>query len=166
MSKPSYLFITYLNSLLTPNGTVLDIGCGTKEIAKELKCARVVTLDVWKPFNPDIWCDLSLISKLPCEDNTFELVLLIDVIEHLPKVCGFRILKEVKRVTSKYVFILTPLWWDENIVPMNDPESPYYKNEFDRHLSLWDADDLIEFEQVTSITTLKNYFLGIWRKDE
>lgn len=159
------LLIDYINSYLTADSTVLDIGCGTKEIANFLKCLKVTTLDVWKPFEPDIWCDLATVPRLPCEDNTYNVVLLVDVIEHLPKDKGFKILKESKRAASNYVIILTPLWWDVNDECMKDPSSPYYKNEYDKHLSLWDSNDLIGFEQITSIQQLNNYFLGVWKKD-
>ena len=125
----------------------------------------MVTLDIWKPFKPDIWCDLTQIPKLPCEDSTFKMVLLIDVIEHLPKDKGFKILREAQRVTSKYIILLTPLWWDANTQLMEDPESPYYKNEFDKHLSLWTPEDLPRFKQIKTLEVFQDYFLGVWEKD-
>jgi SAM-dependent methyltransferase len=161
---PEDKLIGYIDSLVTPSSIVLDIGCGTKKIANSLHCAKVVTLDAWAPFAPDILCDLTAIPKLPCEDDSFDLVLLIDVIEHLPKEHGIKILEEAKRVSRKSVVIFTPLWWDPNIKEFNNPKSPYYQNEYDKHLSLWGADDLGEFEQIKQIEELSEYFLGVWRK--
>ena len=158
--------IEYLNNQLSEEDLVLDVGCGTKMISNSLKCAKVVTLDAWKPFEPDIWCDLMTIPKLPCEDNAFEVILMIDLIEHLIKDRGFFILKEAKRVTSKYIFLLTPLWWDPNLDCIQDVTSPYYNNKFDKHLSLWKEDDFSGFERITSIPMLKDYFFGVWKKNE
>lgn len=158
--------VKYVNSLLTPTSNVLDIGCGTKAIANSLHCAKVTTLDAWKEFEPDIWCDLTTIPSIPCENNSYDVVLMLDVIEHMSKDKGFRILKEVQRITKNLIIVLTPLWWDANTEPMEDPNSPYYKNTFDQHLSLWEPEDFIGFERVTSIEIFKNYFLGVWRKNE
>jgi ubiquinone/menaquinone biosynthesis C-methylase UbiE len=158
------VMLHYINSLLRDTDIVLDVGCGTKEVSRGLKCKSVTTLDVWQPFEPDIWCDLNTVPQLPCEDNTYEMVLLIDVIEHLPKDSGFKILKEAKRVTNKYVVILTPLWWDPNLDQCKDPASPYYQNEYDKHLSFWQPEDLVGFEHIDFLPPLQKYFFGIWRK--
>jgi MoaA/NifB/PqqE/SkfB family radical SAM enzyme len=157
-------FIAYLNSFLTPESMVLDIGCGTKEVSNSLTCAKVTTIDSWRPFAPDLLCDLTLTPALPFADNTFDLVLMIDVIEHLPKEHGFRILEEAKRVSKKNLVLLTPLWWDPNLTEYSNPKSPYYQNEHNKHVSLWKVEDLLGFERYTSIEALNNYFFGVWRK--
>lgn len=159
------LLITFINGLLSPNDYVLDIGCGTKEIARALKCTSVTTLDAWKPFNPDIWCDLTEIKQLPCENDSYDVILMTDVIEHLPKERGFYILREAKRVTRKYIIVFTPLWWDPNVQQLNNPASPYYGNEHDKHLSLWTPEDFVEFDRIVSISAFENYYLGVWNKN-
>ena len=165
INKPLPL-IKYLNDNIAKNDLILDIGCGTKVISNNINCTKTITLDVWKPFNPDIWCNLMTIPRLPCDNDSFDTVLIIDVIEHLTKDRGFVLLKEAKRVARKYIFLLTPLWWDPNLDCIMDINSPYYNNEFDKHLSLWNVDDFIGFKQITSIPMLKNYFFGVWGKNE
>jgi len=156
--------VEYMNRLLTSDSQVLDIGCGTKELSNALACAKVTTIDSWEPFKPDILCDLNSVQELPFADGTFDLVLLIDVIEHLPKEHGFRILKEAQRVAKKAVVLLTPLWWDPNVTECNNPESPYYLNEYDKHQSLWGVEDLAGFTRLTTIDPLVDYFFGVWQK--
>jgi len=156
--------IEYLNEQIEEYDMVLDIGCGTKVIANELQCGGVTTLDIWQPFKPDIWCNLMTVPELPCADNSFDVILLIDVIEHLTKDRGFMVLKEAKRITTKYIFILTPLWWDPNLDFITDTESPYFNNDFNKHLSLWNVSDFSDFERITSIPMFKDYFFGVWRK--
>lgn len=169
--KPMWLaenplrLVEYLNTIIGDEDTILDVGCGTKAISTAIMSGPVTTIDAWKPFNPDIWLDLAVISKLPCEDDSFDVALMLDVIEHLPKGRGFVVLKELKRVVRKFFVVLTPLWWDPNLDCVQDPESPYYENHFDKHKSLWEPKDFIGFERIMNIGTLDNYFLGIWRKD-
>lgn len=157
------LLVDYLNTLITEEDTLLDIGCGTKAISTATNAERITTLDAWKPFEPDIWCDMGRIDKLPCENESFDVILMLDVIEHLSKGHGFTILKDLKRIARKFIIVLTPLWWDPNLDCVMDPESPYYENNFDKHKSLWEAKDFIGFERITAISSLDNYFLGIWR---
>jgi hypothetical protein len=165
MNQTRLALINYLNeNIIRPNDWVLDIGCGTKEISNKLKCLHVTTLDIWKPFEPDIWCDLTKIPRLPCEDDGYHVVLLLDVIEHLPKDKGFKVLKEAKRVSKRSIVILTPLWWDANTKHINNPDSPYYKNEYDKHLSLWEQCDLVGFQPITTVKALNKYFFGEWTK--
>jgi len=158
--------IEYLNSVVKESDLILDIGCGTKVISSNLECSGVTTLDAWKPFVPDIWCDLMTIPKIPCENNSFEIVLMIDMIEHLSKDRGFALLQEAKRITNRDIYVLTPLWWDPNLDCIEDVNSAYYNNTFDKHLSLWTPDDFQGFERIESISLLKDYFFGVWRKDE
>ena len=56
--------IEYLNTQISEDDLVLDIGCGTKVISSNLTCAGVTTLDAWQPFQPDIWCNMMSIPRL------------------------------------------------------------------------------------------------------
>lgn len=59
-------------------------------------------LDFNKSFNPDVLFDLSTIyqgKKMPFKDNTFDLIILYDVIEHLPE--PLPILRELHRICKK-----------------------------------------------------------------
>ena len=57
----------------------------------------------------------NVIDILPALDKKYDLILLIDVIEHLNKGNGVALLREVKRVAKKKVLLLTPLWWTDNV---------------------------------------------------
>ncbi len=63
------------------------------------------------------------------QKSEYDLVLLIDVLEHLSKIDGDAFIKECKRI-GKTVIISTPAIWENQ----NDA----YGNPFERHLSLWD----------------------------
>ena len=77
----------------------LNVGCGTDY--KE----GWVNLDFNKKFKHDVYFDLSTIykdKKMPFKDNTFDLIILYHVIEHLPE--PLPILRELYRICKKGPF--------------------------------------------------------------
>jgi MoaA/NifB/PqqE/SkfB family radical SAM enzyme len=152
----------YINKLIDKTGAILDLGSGTKVLAKSLNC-KVTTVDIWQKFNPDLVWDLNNLP-LPLEDESFDMVLLIDVIEHLEKENGRALLKEAMRLTKKYILLLTPLWWTDNADNMMLEDSPYYGNPYERHQSLWKREDFEGWKEVQELSFIGNYFIGLWEK--
>ena len=161
----SISFVQYINQNGGRTDKVLDLGCGNKALANALTRhqGKITTVDIWKKFNPDVIWDLTN-TPLPFKNNSFQTILLIDVIEHLPKDKGLKLLDEAKRITSKNIFLLTPLWWDENTGYMNDPNSDYYQNPYEKHQCLWTKKDFIDWKEIKEVTFLGDYFFGEWRK--
>jgi len=91
---------------------ILNVGCGSDY---KTSC---VNLDFNKKFKADVYFDLNKIysgKKLPFKDNTFDLIILYDVLEHFSS--PLPILKELLRVCSSggWLEIKVPLgsWvWD------------------------------------------------------
>jgi SAM-dependent methyltransferase len=73
----------------TKDGAVLDLGCGSK------KWAGAVGLDVSSGTDADIVHDLD-VFPYPIGDNTFDVVLMQDVIEHVGDLYG--LMAEVHRI--------------------------------------------------------------------
>jgi ubiquinone/menaquinone biosynthesis C-methylase UbiE len=88
---------------------VLEIGVGNKTVSNYLKNQGVsmVTLDIDKELEPDI---VASVLKIPLEDNSFDVVLCAEVLEHLPFGDFPRALKEMKRVTKKFIVLSLPQW--------------------------------------------------------
>ena len=86
---------------------ILEIGIGNKFLTNYLKSNdfKITTCDFDKNLNPDYVAD---IRKLPFENNSFDLTVAFEVLEHLP-FADFEIaLKEMKRVSQEYVVISLP----------------------------------------------------------
>lgn len=96
--------------------SVLDIGCGDGFLLKKLKEKNngikalgvdISPVAIEKSKINGIECTLlDITEELPFQDNSFESVLLLDVLEHLfqPE----PVLKEAVRVAEKYVYISVP----------------------------------------------------------
>ena len=93
---------------------------------------------------------------------SFDVLLMIDFIEHLEKERGIIILEQAKQVARKVVLLLTPLWWQDNAVNVNNPDLWCYGNKYDYHKSLWTLEDFAGWDRITGIKNLDNYFVGAY----
>ena len=100
--------------------SVLDVGCGRGMLGCLLRIyrepTRLIAVDTFRPYldfveklgiyDSVLQLDVSK-SKLPFEEKEFDIVLCLEVIEHLKKEEGLRLLSELERV-SKRVIVSTP----------------------------------------------------------
>lgn len=151
----------YVSRGLSLTSKVLDLGCGNKAISNQFQAGLITTVDAFPKFNPDIMWNLNDLP-LPFKDNEFELVLLLDVIEHLDKEAGKKLLEDIKRITKR-VFVFTPTIWTDNVVETENPNSEYYQDEFNLHRSLWTPEEFTDFVRVYN-PLVEKYFFGYWEK--
>jgi len=91
--------------------TILDAGCGNGAVTNDLsKSWDVLGCDISEAAlknvsAPSVVADL---CNLPFNDACFDLVLASDVIEHLPDEIYRQALKELARLSKKYVLIAVP----------------------------------------------------------
>ncbi len=116
-----YLNRGFLDSLLTfakqaqPNN-ILDAGCGegfvVEHLRKDLK-SEIIGLDIESNAlevaaekNPQAMFEAASVYEIPFENDSFDLVVLSEVLEHLEH--PERALEEINRVSKKYVLISVP----------------------------------------------------------
>jgi len=128
--------------------TALDIGCGSSLLWQKFKPGlRTVGIDAdlssvekARAANAHDQCVHANILELRVEDlleiagvGRFDLVALIDVIEHVPKRRGFELLEKCEQLAAQCVIVQTPNGFLA--------QGPEHGNEFQRHLSGWFVHD-------------------------
>jgi ubiquinone/menaquinone biosynthesis C-methylase UbiE len=93
--------------------TVLDVGCGNGVFLSSLKTKTDLILfgtdrskSALKHLNTNKL--LSSCESLPFNDNTFDLITSLEVIEHLPNSVYEKSLEEFCRISKKYIIISVP----------------------------------------------------------
>lgn len=117
--------------------TVLDLGCGPSSPLKNCRNIKysigveafkeyLLTSKKQKIHNKYI---LSKIEELKFPDNSFDAVIMIEVLEHLPKAQGSRILKQAEKWSRKKVIVSSPNGFIKQQALDNNP--------LQKHLSGW-----------------------------
>ena len=91
--------------------SILDAGCGNGAIANSLVGFDVTAMDrsveALKYVKNAKKIQGSL-DNIPFKDNSFDLVICSDVLEHLPEDIYKKTIAELKRVSKKYILIISP----------------------------------------------------------
>lgn len=115
---------TLVQRHVSQNDTVLDLGCGimqaTLDVVSEypstrLQCESIVGVDIYHKYleflkhKKNISVLRANVSvTLPFQDKSFDVVLLLDVVEHLSYDAALNLMGEAERVAKKKVIVLTP----------------------------------------------------------
>jgi len=130
-----------------PVRSLLDVGCGRGIIGALCRIyrepTRLVGVDGHEPYlafcrqrsfyDETYRVDVTT-EALPFGDKEFEIATCIEVIEHVPKEAGIRLLTELDRVAWK-VIVTTPNFFFE--------QREYDGNPFQKHLSRWYVGDFV-----------------------
>lgn len=99
-----------INEILkTKPRKILEVGIGNKTVSNYLKKLRinVVTVDIDKSLKPDYVCSVTNLSKI-FSKKQFDTVLCAEVLEHLPFKHFEKALRELWKVSKKYVILSLP----------------------------------------------------------
>jgi SAM-dependent methyltransferase len=88
-------------------GQVLDVGCFEAPLRALLPAVDYTGIDV--AGDPDIRLDIEKADRLPFNDNAFDCVLCIHVLEHLNNLYGM--FDELVRVSRRHVLVGLPNCW-------------------------------------------------------
>lgn len=152
--------IEFVSLRVKEEDAVLDVGCGNKCYEKFAKKGNFYSIDALEALNPTRLMDLNK-EDLPFEENSFDVILLLDIIEHFDKARGFEILEQCKKVCRREIIISTPLEWTDNTENIKHVAWDY--NPFNEHKSLWGKSDFKDWEEIEGLLNLQNQFVGIWK---
>lgn len=126
--------------------TVLDLGCGIMQATDGLKCKNILGCDIWMSYLYHI-CDKFMTIQIGMNElqrfpnNSYDVVLCLDVIEHLHESTTLEAINEMKRIARRRVIIYTPNKFETN---ENAIENSWGlgKCEYQRHVCLFDEERL------------------------
>lgn len=132
-----------LRNVLADCENVLDVGCGNSMNMRWLGVKNPVGIDGYS-----VSCErarqLNTHDEIICGDvrklddhfqpGQFDAVIALDVIEHLPKEDGFRMIEQMERIARRKVIFLTPSGFL--------PQHRFDHNDLQEHLSGWEAAEM------------------------
>ena len=143
-----FTYYGILSRIMAKNvSTILDVGCGRGEstaILNHRNNFRILGLDGFMPYISEckkkgFYDNLILtdINKLPVKKKSFDIILCLQVIEHLPKEKGLELLMLMEELGKKQVIISTPMGvhrqekYDGN--PLQEHQSFWLPNDFKKY---------------------------------
>jgi len=124
--------------------TILDAGCGRGDAMAFLNKHgkfEAVGIDIFKPYlkeakNKGRFWDLILgdLRYLPFKDKSFDAVICMEVLEHLEKADGYKLLDQLERVARRQVLLTTPIGRHES--------HPFDENPYQEHKYIWKVEEL------------------------
>ena len=174
---------------VVPEDSVLSLGCGIMEDVEGLVCSRFIGVDIYRPY-----IDL-LKKKLPrydwiladlrnyqLKENCCDVILALDVLEHLEYGEALNLLKRMQTAARKKVVIYTPAEFHDNVTEdgkgekkdvfkwLNEEQiSPYRGlgvNPHQAHRCVLTEEELQDLGFVTSTENVDGNIFGIWTKPE
>jgi SAM-dependent methyltransferase len=125
--------------------SLLDVGCGNSSALRYFhnRPARTVGLDGYQPsldqsrqqnIHDEYVCGSILDIDTLFDEDEFDCVMSIDVIEHLPKEQGFEFIEKLEKVARHRIVIFTP----NGFMPQNEHSG----NPLQKHLSGWSVEEM------------------------
>jgi len=123
--------------------TVLDIGCGTAPTLRQLRVPHCVGLEGYRPEFEKAQ-QLNTQDELICGDlrnlthyfkpGQFDACIAMDVIEHLPKEDGWKLMREMELIAKKKVVLFTP----NGFLPQRQAAD----SDLQAHFSGWETEEM------------------------
>lgn len=163
--------------------SALDIGSGVRPFGFR-RFDTHVCLEPFKPYADELASRyrnqgniVPLVAMAPdalvmFPDESFDAVILTDVIEHMSREDGFRTLQEAKRIARNRVHVFTPNgFMAQHVGAVDEDEWGFSGNELQTHLSGWTAEDFKGWQTVIcnsyhqntdSESDLDEFFGALW----
>lgn len=145
------------------SNTLLDVGCYEAPLRTLLSNLNYTGIDF--VGNPDIQANLEQIDQLPFENNTFDTVICIEVLEHLVNL--HHMFDELVRVSNQYIIISLPNCWRDARVKIEKGRGSFahyglpVDKPNDRHKWFFNIEEALNFvthKAQTHQLTLKEVF--------
>ncbi len=156
--------------------TVLDLGCGIMQSTtgiydnkESMECRTILGVELVKKYldkvkyhYPTIRSDVLHSDELFVDDS-YDVVLCLDTLEHLDLGGAVYLLKEMKRIARRIVIIYTPLKFDKNGDNVDNAWG-IGENELQKHNCLITPDILDKMGYKNEITEIEGNLFGVYEK--
>jgi len=124
MSDEDYRRLSYVYSSIKHFASVLDIGVGAGQFVNSLAVSgrfeRVCGIDITKHSNYERFTDsyelkTQNVADMPFDDGEFDVVVCMEVLEHLESETLVKALSEIRRVCRKQLLVTVP--FNERVLP-------------------------------------------------
>lgn len=134
--------------------TVLDLGIGLGmygmivrqyiDMGVQPYKTKLIGVEVWDRYENPVWqlydniYNITIEKFLERDKQTWDCIIIADVIEHFPKFEALKLIEELKtRLSGCGILLLsTPAWFN--------PQGAEYGNKYETHLCLFEIRDLVE----------------------
>jgi SAM-dependent methyltransferase len=130
------------NALLNCD-SVLDVGCGVSPVMRDLDIPHTVGVEDYAPSFAEarrrnthdqlVQCDVRELSR-HFRPRQFDACVALDVIEHLTKPDGLKLIEDMERIAKKRVVFFTP----SGFLPQHHSSN----DDLQQHLSGWEAAEM------------------------
>lgn len=151
--------------------TVLDVGCGEGFTLKKLEEKKIgkrnegidysaEAIKIGKKIYPELALSKGDVYKLQYEDNSFDLVICTEVLEHLTDPA--KAVEEMKRVSAKYIVFSVPN--EPFFILANFLRGKYLKNlgNHPEHINHWTMWGFEKFLKSHGLTVVKSRHPFAW----
>lgn len=153
---------TLIQPLVDKDDSILDVGCGIMQATDELKCKNILGCDLFPKYLVHIKDRFQTVKISASEldrfmDKSYDIVMCLDVLEHLEKTKAVNVISELKRISRKKVIIYTPKEYNDNNESVENAWGLGY-NEAQSHKCVIDRSDLIGFD----INEIEGGYFAVW----
>ena len=174
----------YVKQHTDPDKKLLSLCCGIGLELQYLQTRDITAVDIAPQYLDKLKADFPHIKTVNSDalefakdskDNEYDVISIIDGIEHMDKEAGIELIKEMKRVAKEKILLFTPQGRGEDGYLKNEPHDAWGiagADEHQKHKSGWTEDELKSY----GFTTLQavgdtsqhgepyNALMMIWNK--
>lgn len=147
---------------INQDDSVLDLGCGIQQANDRIRAKSILGVDIWDVYLNHVKDNIQTVRISMSEldrfmDKSYDVVICLDVVEHLEKELALKVIDECKRISRKRAVIYTPSEFKDNMDAISNSwdlgENPHQE-----HKCLLDMNDFISRGYITSIVTDNGIF--------
>ena len=123
---------------ITPDDTVLDFGCGIQQANVDIVCKSCLGVDIFDNYLNHVKNRINTVKLDMSEtdrfmDKSYDVVICLDVVEHLEIDLALKVIDECKRIARRKAIIYTPAIFKDNMEAVDNAWDMGY-NEHQKHL--------------------------------